>query len=61
MNSSFIAFHAGMACGFIVDALQLGNYVAWDPFLGISLTALAACGVLFGTYKLLTERREIPQ
>ncbi len=55
MNSSFVAFHAGMACGFLIDSY---SSVAWDPILGVALTAAAGAGILVGVYKLVTEGRE---
>ncbi len=55
MNSSFVAFHAGMACGFLIDSY---GSVAWDPILGVALTVAAGVGVVFGVYKLVTDGRE---
>jgi hypothetical protein len=58
MNSSFLAFHVGMACGFLVDSFKLIDHVTWDPIIAMVLSLLAASSVLFGAYQLVTEGRK---
>jgi hypothetical protein len=63
MNSSLIAFHAGMACGFLVDTYCTNiTNVTWDPVIGTVFTVAAGVGILVGVYQLVTEgRKEVAQ